>query len=50
MRENEERWKELCRQAAVEKDPRRLSDLVRQINNIFAETRTPPEPKPKDES
>jgi hypothetical protein len=36
MRETDERWKELCRQAAVEKDPQRLSELVREITNLLS--------------
>jgi hypothetical protein len=31
MRERDERWKDLCRQAAVEQDPVKLSKLVKQI-------------------
>jgi hypothetical protein len=31
----EERWKELCRQAAVEQDPQKLSQLVREINRLI---------------
>lgn len=33
--ENEERWKELCRQATVEQDPEKLSQLVREINRLL---------------
>lgn len=32
---DEEKWKELCAQAAVEQAPQRLIELVRQINEIF---------------
>ena len=35
MRENTERWKELCAQAAVEQDPRKLLELTRQINDLL---------------
>jgi hypothetical protein len=35
MREKEERWKELCRQASVEKDPAKLSRLIEQINEAL---------------
>jgi len=35
MREHEEHWKELCRQASVEKDPARLSTLIQEINRLF---------------
>ena len=34
MRRNEQ-WKELCRQASIEKDPARLSTLVNQITAYF---------------
>ncbi len=30
-----EKWKELCAMASVEKDPQRLLELVRQINDIL---------------
>ncbi len=30
-----EKWKELCAKAAVEQDPKRLLELVQQINEIF---------------
>ena len=30
-----EKWKELCAQAAVEKDPKRLLELVQEINRIL---------------
>jgi hypothetical protein len=32
MRENEERWKQLCEQAAKEHDPKKLIELTRQIS------------------
>ena len=35
MREHEERWKELCRQASIEKDSARLSSLVQQITELL---------------
>ena len=35
MKENEERWKELCRQAANEQDPHKLSELVTEINQLL---------------
>ena len=34
--ENGERWKHLCEQAAVEQDPQRLLELVREINRLLA--------------
>jgi hypothetical protein len=35
MRENKERWREFCEQAAVEQDPKKLLDLTRQINDLL---------------
>jgi len=35
--EKEERWTELCRQAAVERDADRLVDIVDQINRMLYE-------------
>jgi hypothetical protein len=32
---NEERWKELCRQAADEHDPQKLNQLVREISRLL---------------
>jgi hypothetical protein len=34
---NKERWTELCSQASVEKDPRKLLQLVTEINRLLAE-------------
>jgi hypothetical protein len=36
MREHEEKWKDLCRQASVEQDPRKLSELIKEINELLA--------------
>ena len=36
MREHEERWKELCAKAAKEQDPKKLRELVREINELLA--------------
>jgi hypothetical protein len=36
MRENTERWKKLCEQASIEQDPKKLLELVREINDLFA--------------
>ena len=41
MRPNEERWKELCRQAAVEQDPAKLNHLVKEIDEFFDSKRDP---------
>jgi len=35
--EKKERWMELCAQAAVEQDPAKLMELVREINNLMEE-------------
>jgi hypothetical protein len=35
MRENEQRWKELCELAAKEQDPKKLIELTRQINDLL---------------
>jgi hypothetical protein len=35
--EKKERWMELCAQAAVEQDPEKLMELVREINNLLEE-------------
>jgi hypothetical protein len=36
IRENEERWKELCALAAKEQDPVKLHALIREINELLA--------------
>lgn len=33
--ENEERWRALCEQAVVEQDPKKLLQLVREINRLL---------------
>lgn len=35
MREREEEWKELCRQAVVEQDSAKLIELTRRINEML---------------
>jgi len=35
MVNSEERWRQLCAQAAVEKDPQRLMDLVKEISQLL---------------
>ena len=32
---NKERWRELCEQAAVEQDPKRLLELTKEINDLL---------------
>jgi hypothetical protein len=34
---NEERWRTLCEQAAVEQDPKKLGELVKEINQLLDE-------------
>lgn len=48
--EKSQRWRELCAQAAVEKDPDRLMQLVAEISRLFDEehARTHP-PRCKDD-
>jgi hypothetical protein len=35
MTENSERWKELCAQAAVEKDPEKLLVTIKESNRLL---------------
>ena len=35
MRENREKWLELCEQAATEQDPEKLMELISQINRLL---------------
>jgi hypothetical protein len=39
MREQTERWMKLCEQAAIEQDPKKLLELVREINDLLAKKR-----------
>jgi hypothetical protein len=32
---NKERWKVLCEQASVEQDPKKLHELIREINELL---------------
>lgn len=32
---NKERWRMLCEQAAVEKDPKKLLELTKEINDLL---------------
>jgi len=36
-RESDQRWRELCARAAVERDPTQLLALVKEINNLLEE-------------
>ena len=35
MVNTEERWRELCAEAAVEQDPQKLMELVKEINRLL---------------
>jgi hypothetical protein len=35
--QDEEKWTDLCRQASVERDPKKLLQLVTEINRLLAE-------------
>jgi hypothetical protein len=35
--EKKERWMELCAQAAIEQDPKRLLELAKEINDLLEE-------------
>ncbi|MGA7089588.1 MAG: hypothetical protein WBX12_02810 [Candidatus Acidiferrales bacterium] len=35
LRENRERWLELCEQASKEQDPEKLRELIREINRLL---------------
>jgi len=37
MVNSEERWRQLCAQAAVEQDPQKLMDLVKEISRLLDE-------------
>ena len=37
--ETKERWRELCEQASVEKDPKKLMELIAEINRLLNEKR-----------
>lgn len=37
--DNTERWKILCAEAASEKDPARLLELIQEVNRLLAESR-----------
>jgi hypothetical protein len=36
MRDEHQRWKNLCERASVEQDPKKLLKLIEEINNLFA--------------
>jgi hypothetical protein len=37
MREKTERWMELAKQAAVEQDPAKMLELIKEINDLLLE-------------
>jgi hypothetical protein len=50
MKEEKERWVELCEQAAVEQDPQRLVELVREIIQLFEEKRKRRQRRPEGDA
>jgi len=50
MKEEKERWVELCEQAAVEQDPQRLVQLVQEIIRLFEEKRERRQRQPEDDA
>ena len=49
MQKNE-RWRELCAQAAVEQDPKKLMELVAEISRLFDEKRKARKPANEDQA
>jgi len=37
LRESDEQWKVLCKQASTEQDPTKLLNLVREVNRLLEE-------------
>ena len=54
MDKREQRWRQLCAQAAVEQDPEKLMQLVTEITRLLGEeqerAKAKPSAKPKDSS
>jgi hypothetical protein len=50
VQEKTELWKQLCAQAAVEQDPRKMLELVRQINELLEAKQKRLSNAPPDES
>ncbi len=50
MVNNEERWRQLCAQAAVEQDPQKLMELVREISRLLDERQNHNRPERKETS
>jgi hypothetical protein len=49
MQEHEEQWKQLCVQAATEQDPKKLIELVKEINRLLEQKQHRLESKPPKE-
>ena len=47
---DEEKWTDLCKQASVERDPKKLLQLVTEINRLLAERTARLVTAPKPES
>lgn len=48
MVNNEERWRQLCALAAVEQDPQKLMELVREISRLLEEKQKHSRPEGKE--
>lgn len=46
---DQEHWEELCRQAAIEQDPRKLLQLITEINRLLTEKQSRIGQDPKTE-
>lgn len=46
---DKQHWEELCRQAAIEQDPRKLLQLITEINRILTEKQSRIEQAPAEE-
>lgn len=47
--EKSQRWRDLCAQAAMEKDPNRLMELVAEISRLFDEEHARIHPSQRNE-
>ena len=47
MENSEERWRQLCAQAAVEPDPQKLMELVKEISRLLDERQARNHAEPK---
>jgi hypothetical protein len=46
---DQEQWEELCRQASIEQDPRKLLQLITEINRLLTEKQSRIGQAPKTE-